>query len=149
MERRWWTLIAVSIGIVMLLLDITGRSETSGALAAGFELPRPLVGQPSEITIGAPPEIRRAGGRRLAAFRLGRAVTAQSGCLACHRIADVGNRGPGQNLTYVGSRLSSRQIERSILHAREPMPSFTGLPKRKLRAMVEFLSLLRRPEGRS
>lgn len=80
----------------------------------------------------------------MAQFELGRSVTAESGCLACHRIGVNGNSGPGQDLTRVGARLSATQIERAIVHAREPMPSLAGLPKPKLRALVVFLSLLRK-----
>jgi mono/diheme cytochrome c family protein len=142
-ERKWWTLIAVSIAIFMLLLDSTAGSDSTRLVAAQSRVP--VTGEPITIHVEPPPDVKRAGGKRLAEFKLGRTVTAQSGCLACHRIGAQGNRGPGPSLTYVGSRLSARQIEHAILHAREPMPSFTGLPKRKLGAMVEFLSLLRRP----
>ena len=68
---------------------------------------------------------------------------AQTGCLACHRIGETGNKGPGPDLTRVGSTLSSRKIERAILSPTAPMPSFRLLPKAKLRALVTFLSLLR------
>jgi ubiquinol-cytochrome c reductase cytochrome b subunit/menaquinol-cytochrome c reductase cytochrome b/c subunit len=85
----------------------------------------------------------RTGGTRLAEFRLGGAVVAQSGCLACHRIGENGNRGPGPNLTHVGSRLSAARIARAIIQPTAPMPSFKHLPRAKFQALVVFLSLLR------
>jgi menaquinol-cytochrome c reductase cytochrome b/c subunit len=101
-------------------------------------------GRPTELTVEPPAAVTQADGARLEAFRLGGAVAAQSGCLACHRIADQGNSGPGPDLTEVGSALSRPRIERAIVSPTEPMPSFRHLPKPKLNALVEFLSLLRR-----
>lgn len=101
-------------------------------------------GSPVEIETEAPAAVVRAGTQRLAEFKLGRAVAAQSGCLACHRIGNAGNSGPGPNLTHVGSMLSSAHIERAILAPTDPMPSFRHLPTAKLHALVVFLSLLRR-----
>jgi menaquinol-cytochrome c reductase cytochrome b/c subunit len=99
---------------------------------------------PTMIEAQAPPAVRAAGGKRLAEFRLGRTVVAQSGCLACHKIGDSGNRGPGSNLTHVGERLSPTRIEHALRHPPAPMPSFRNLPPAKLKAVVTFLSLLRR-----
>jgi hypothetical protein len=98
---------------------------------------------PAELTIEVPPAVAQAGGEQLATFRAGRTVAAQSGCLACHRIGEDGNRGPGQDLTHVGSALSESSIERAILDPTAPMPSFRNLPAAKLHALVVFLSLLR------
>jgi ubiquinol-cytochrome c reductase cytochrome b subunit/menaquinol-cytochrome c reductase cytochrome b/c subunit len=86
--------------------------------------------------------VARAGGDKRAEFNLGRTVVAQSGCLACHRIAGQGNPGPGPDLSHVGSKLSRAGVEHAIIYPTEPMPSFAHLPKAKLRAVVEFLSLL-------
>ncbi len=106
-----------------------------------------LLGAPVARTFAeefpTPAAVRRAGSRERQEFAAGGAVLAQSGCLACHRIGDVGNRGPGQDLTHVGARLSSRQIEHAILSPRAPMPSFKHLPAKKLHEIVRFLSLLR------
>jgi mono/diheme cytochrome c family protein len=100
------------------------------------------VGGPTELSIQPPASVTKAGGTRLAEFDLGRAVANQSGCLACHRIGEAGNRGPGPDLTYVGSSLSAARIDRAITDPTEPMPSFKHLPPAKLRALVTFLSLL-------
>ena len=90
-----------------------------------------------------PPAIKHVGGRVLKEYKAGATVMAQSGCLACHRIGDDGNRGPGQNLTHVGARLDEAQIERAIRDPSEPMPSFKNLPTAKFHALVRFLELLR------
>jgi menaquinol-cytochrome c reductase cytochrome b/c subunit len=103
-----------------------------------------VVGGPIELAIEAPPAAVRAGGERLAEFKIGRKVTAQSGCLACHRIGDAGNNGPGADLTHTGSVLTSAGLARAILNPTAPMPSFSHMPAAKLRALVIFLSLLRR-----
>jgi hypothetical protein len=101
------------------------------------------VGVVPGVSIPIPPAVRRAGGREQHQFVAGRAVLAQSGCLACHRIGDSGNPGPGQNLTRVGARLSSPEIERVLRSPRAPMPSFKDLAAKRMRDLVRFLSLLR------
>lgn len=93
--------------------------------------------------IPIPTAVQRAGTRERREFTAGATVFAQSGCLACHRLDQKGNPGPGQNLTHIGAQLSSGQIEQAILSPREPMPSFKGLPAKKLHELVRFLSLLR------
>ena len=103
-----------------------------------------LSGSPTLLTVEPPAAVARAGGTRLDEFKLGRVVTAQTGCLACHRIGGQGNNGPGRDLTNVGSRLSPRQLERALISSKEPMPSFKLLPRPKFKAVVQFLSLLRK-----
>jgi hypothetical protein len=104
---------------------------------------RPSSGGPTMISISPPSSVTQAGGSQLAEFELGRSVSAQSGCLACHRIGDAGNAGPGRDLTHIGSMLSPAQIEHAIVDPSAPMPSFSKLPAAKFKALVEFLSLLR------
>jgi hypothetical protein len=101
-----------------------------------------LRGEPA-ISVEPPPTVAHSGGGTLAQFNLGRTVAAQSGCLACHRIGQAGNSGPGPDLTQVGARLPARAIERVVIDPKAPMPSFRRLPTAKLRAVVTFLSLLR------
>jgi mono/diheme cytochrome c family protein len=103
----------------------------------------PATGGPTEITIPLPPAVAQAGGQQLAEFEQGRTVTAQSGCLACHRIGQSGNPGPGPALTHVGSVLSRRGIEHALIDPTAPMPSFKRLPPAKFKALVTFLSELR------
>lgn len=100
-------------------------------------------GGPVELTVEPSAAVRHAGGEQLAEFRRGRVVAAQSGCLACHRIGDMGNRGPGANLTRIGSKLSRSRIEHVLVAGPEPMPSFSRLPAAKRRPLVTFLALLR------
>ena len=90
-----------------------------------------------------PPAIKHVGGRVLQEYKAGATVMAQSGCFACHRIGEDGNRGPGQNLTHIGARLDEAQIERAIRDPSEPMPSFKNLPTARFHALVRFLELLR------
>ncbi len=100
-------------------------------------------GGPTLIPVSPPPTVVHAGGRKLAEFEQGRMVLAQSGCLACHRIGQNGNHGPGPGLTHIGSKLSPQRIEHALIDPSAPMPSFKHLPAAKLKAVVEFLSELR------
>ena len=103
----------------------------------------PVTGGPTLIAVSPPPAVVHAGGRQLAEFEQGRMVTAQSGCLACHRIGQNGNYGPGPDLTHIGSKLSVRGIEHAIIDPTAPMPSFKNLPAAKFKAAVTFLHDLR------
>jgi hypothetical protein len=107
-----------------------------------FTLGEP-VGSTPEESIPIPPAVRRAGRHEEREFKAGRTVFAESGCLACHKIGEIGNPGPGQNLTHVSARLSSREIEEALVSPRAPMPSFKHLLANELRDLVRFLSLLR------
>jgi mono/diheme cytochrome c family protein len=113
-----------------------------GAELLSFSLGVPVLATPG-AALSIPAAVRRAGGRELREFKAGRTVLAESGCLACHRIGGVGNRGPGPSLAHVGTRLTPRQLERALRSPRAPMPSFKRLPAAKLHALVRFLSLLR------
>ena len=115
---------------------------TQGVEDLLFMLGIPL-GQTPEEMLPTPIAIRRASKREQREFAAGRTVLAQSGCLACHRIGDEGNPGPGQNLTHIGTRLSFRQIKHALLSPREPMPSFKNLRAKKLQDLIRFLSLMR------
>jgi menaquinol-cytochrome c reductase cytochrome b/c subunit len=88
----------------------------------------------------APAELSQ---QEVATYEQGRLVTAQSGCLACHMVGESGNDGPGPELTDIGDRLPREAIQRSLLNATAPMPSYDNLEPEKLEAMVEFLSQLR------
>jgi mono/diheme cytochrome c family protein len=139
-----WALISTALSVALIGCGQSSRaaSTTGGALSAAVQ---PVVeGGPRVIEISAPPAVRAAGGKRLAEFEAGRKAVAQSGCLACHEIGDSGNRGPGSDLTHVGSMLSRTRIERALVRPTEPMPSFKRLRRAKFRDIVVFLSLLRR-----
>jgi cytochrome c2 len=74
----------------------------------------------------------------------GRGVMLQSGCLACHRIGDEGNDGPGPNLSRVGTELAPSAIAQTLRHPTAPMPSYANLKQRDFRALVSYLSHLGR-----
>ena len=131
--------------IVLALVGCASSAKPASAPTGNMRWVALLTrGGPTMIEVPAPPAVRAARGKRLAEFRFGRTVAAQSGCLACHKIGDAGNRGPGPNLTHVGSKLSSARIEHALRHPTAPMPSFVRLPPAKFKALVTFLSLLHR-----
>src|SRR3954462_13025320 len=74
----------------------------------------------------------------------GKLVVAQSGCLACHKIGENGNDGPGPELTDIGDKLLPGAIKRTLENPTAPMPSFAGLPEEKKNQLVAFLSSLRK-----
>jgi mono/diheme cytochrome c family protein len=73
----------------------------------------------------------------------GREVLLQSGCLACHRLDEEGNNGPGPPLTHIGARLAPAAIAQTLRNPTSPMPSFANLPKAKFDALVAYLAQLR------
>jgi menaquinol-cytochrome c reductase cytochrome b/c subunit len=101
------------------------------------------AGSPTAIEMPTPAAIKQAGGSTLAEFEAGRLVVAQSGCLACHKLGDNGNSGPGPELTHIGSRLPRLGIARTLVNPTAPMPSFKNLPPKKFDAAIFFLSELK------
>jgi menaquinol-cytochrome c reductase cytochrome b/c subunit len=101
------------------------------------------AGSPTVIEMATPKAVQQAGGKTLAEYEAGKLVVAQSGCLACHKIGDNGNNGPGPELTHVASRLPRQGIARTLVNPTAPMPSFKNLPPQKFKAAVEFLSQLK------
>jgi menaquinol-cytochrome c reductase cytochrome b/c subunit len=101
------------------------------------------AGSPTAIEMATPTAIVQAGGQTLAQYEAGKKVVAQSGCLACHKIGENGNSGPGPDLTHIGSRLPAMGIARTLVNPTAPMPSFKNLPPKKFSAAVFFLSQLK------
>ena len=101
------------------------------------------AGSPTAIEMTTPKSIQQAGGATLAEYEAGKEVVAQSGCLACHKIGDNGNSGPGPDLTHIAARLPRQGIARTLVNPTAPMPSFKNLPPVKFKAVVAFLSLLK------
>jgi menaquinol-cytochrome c reductase cytochrome b/c subunit len=101
------------------------------------------TGSPTAIEMPTPARIVAAGGSTLSEYEAGKEVVAQSGCLACHKIGDNGNAGPGPNLTNIGARLPRQGIARTLVNPTAPMPSFRNLPPQKFKAVVNFLSQLK------
>jgi ubiquinol-cytochrome c reductase cytochrome b subunit/menaquinol-cytochrome c reductase cytochrome b/c subunit len=101
------------------------------------------AGSPTAIEMATPAAVVRAGGTALAEYEAGKKVVAQSGCLACHKIGENGNAGPGPNLTHIASRIPRQGIARTLVNPTAPMPSFKNLPPQKFTAIVNFLSQLK------
>jgi menaquinol-cytochrome c reductase cytochrome b/c subunit len=77
-----------------------------------------------------------------AALEPGKEVVAQSGCLACHKLGDNGNDGPGPELTQIGARIPRNAIARSLEVGPSIMPSYAGLPPQKFQALTAYLASL-------
>jgi menaquinol-cytochrome c reductase cytochrome b/c subunit len=75
-------------------------------------------------------------------YEAGKLVAAQSGCLACHKIGENGNDGPGPHLTTIADKLPKAAIRRTIENPTAPMPSFRNMPENKKTALVNFLASL-------
>jgi mono/diheme cytochrome c family protein len=77
-----------------------------------------------------------------ASLEPGKEVVAQSGCLACHKVGENGNDGPGPDLTQIGQRLPREAIIRSLQVGPGIMPSYATLPPQKLSDLADFLASL-------
>jgi menaquinol-cytochrome c reductase cytochrome b/c subunit len=100
------------------------------------------AGSPNQVDM-KPPSTFNA--QEVATFEAGKLVVGQSGCLACHKIGDNGNDGPGPQLTHIGSKLRPAAIAQTLLNPTAPMPSFRGLQQQypqKFTNLVGFLSEL-------
>ena len=90
-------------------------------------------------TAGPPSEIDL---KTSAALEPGKEVVAQAGCLACHKLGDNGNDGPGPELTEIGARIPRNAIARSLEVGPSIMPSYSGLPPAKFQALTAYLASL-------
>jgi mono/diheme cytochrome c family protein len=89
------------------------------------------AGSPTEVDMKVAPQ-----------YEAGKEVVAASGCLACHKLGENGNNGPGPELTHIGARIPRAAIIRSLEIGPGIMPSFRELPPKKLNELAEFLSSL-------
>src|ERR671920_1488606 len=104
------------------------------------------AGPPTQIDMPTPQRVSAQGGQVAQQFEKGKLVVGQSGCLACHKIGENGNDGPGPELTDIASRLPAQAIARTLINPTAPMPSFAGLQKtspKKFNDLVAFLGQLR------
>jgi menaquinol-cytochrome c reductase cytochrome b/c subunit len=101
------------------------------------------AGSPNAIDLPPPQSVVAQGPKVVQQFNAGKEVAAQSGCLACHKLAHNGNSGPGPELTEIGARLPAQAISRTLINPTAPMPSFADMPQEKRDALVTFLSELR------
>ena len=90
------------------------------------------AGSPNEIEYPVAPQ-----------YEAGKLVAAQSGCLACHKIGENGNDGPGPELTEIGNILPMAAIERTLENPTPPMPSYADLDPQKKADLVAFLAQLK------
>jgi menaquinol-cytochrome c reductase cytochrome b/c subunit len=101
------------------------------------------AGSPTVIEMTTPARVAQAAGPELAEYEAGKKVVAQSGCLACHKIGENGNSGPGPDLSHIAARLPRQGIARTLVNPQAPMPSFKNLPPKKFTAIVNFLAQLK------
>jgi quinol---cytochrome c reductase cytochrome c subunit, bacillus type len=96
-----------------------------------------LAGAPTEIDLEVAPEFER-----------GKQVMASSGCLGCHKIGENGNT-LGPNLTYIGDRLGTDAIARTLVNPTSPMPSYQTLQSdnpKQFDELVKFVASLKTKE---
>ena len=91
-------------------------------------------------TGGSPTEIDMKVAPR---YEAGKEIVAGSGCLACHKLGENGNNGPGPELTHIGSRVPRAAIIRSVEIGPGIMPSFRDLPQKKIERARRFPLLAR------
>jgi len=101
------------------------------------------AGSPTKIEMETPARVTDQGAAVVAQFNAGKEVAPQAGCLACHKIGENGNDGPGPPLTKIGARLPRQAIARTLINPTSPMPSFKSLPQDKFDALTLFLSELK------
>ena len=58
-------------------------------------------------------DMRSVAGPKPSQYEAGKQVVAQSGCLACHKIGENGNDGPGPHLTEIGARAARGRRSRA------------------------------------
>jgi len=101
------------------------------------------AGSPNQIEVEAPPSVMAGGADSIRQFESGKQVVAQSGCLACHKIGENGNTGPGPDLSEIGGRLPRQAIARTLVNPTAPMPPYGELAPQKRDDLVEFLAQLK------
>ena len=101
------------------------------------------AGSPFAVEMATPARVTQAGGATLAEYTVGKEVVASRGCLACHKLGDNGNAGPGPDLTHIAARLPRQGIARTLVNPTAPMPSFKNLPPKKFNSIVNFLAQLK------
>jgi menaquinol-cytochrome c reductase cytochrome b/c subunit len=88
---------------------------------------------------GSPTEIDLAVARQ---HEEGKELTASLGCLACHKVGENGNNGPGPELTHIGARIPQAAVLRSLEIGPGIMPSYEDLPPKQRDEISEFLASL-------
>lgn len=88
---------------------------------------------------GSPTEIEMEVAPR---HEAGKEVVASAGCLACHKIGENGNDGPGPELTHIGADIPRAAILRSVEIGPGIMPSYRDLSTKKKEKLADFLASL-------
>jgi menaquinol-cytochrome c reductase cytochrome b/c subunit len=88
---------------------------------------------------GSPTEVEMQVSKK---YEAGKEVVAGAGCLACHKLGENGNNGPGPELTEIGARLPRNAIARSLEVGPSIMPSYAGLSPQKFQALTAYLASL-------
>jgi menaquinol-cytochrome c reductase cytochrome b/c subunit len=105
------------------------------------------AGPPTQIDQPTPQSVIAEGPKVVEQYEAGRQVAAQSGCLACHKIGENGNSGPGPELTDVADRLPAAGIQRTLINPTAPMPSFKSLQEKEPEKFQELVAFLGRLKG--
>ena len=100
------------------------------------------AGSPTSIEMEPPAAVVAQGDDAVETFESGKQVVAQSGCLACHKIGENGNDGPGPELTHIAERIPRAAIIRSLNVGPGIMPAYDGLSEEKLNQAADFLASL-------
>jgi hypothetical protein len=96
-----------------------------------------IAGSPTDIELATSPR-----------YEEGRAITASSGCLGCHKIGENGNT-LGPNLTEIGARLGPDAIARTLVNPSPPMPSYQSLAQdnpEQFNKLVQYVASLKGEE---
>jgi menaquinol-cytochrome c reductase cytochrome b/c subunit len=96
-----------------------------------------IAGSPTDIELATSPQ-----------YEEGRAITASSGCLGCHKIGENGNT-LGPNLTEIGARLGPDAIARTLVNPTPPMPSYASLAQEnpeQFNKLVQYVASLKGEE---
>ena len=75
-------------------------------------------------------------------YEQGKLIVAQSGCLACHKIGENGNDGPGPELTHIAEKIPRAAIIRSLNVGPGIMPAYDGLSEEQVNQAADFLASL-------
>jgi len=90
------------------------------------------AGSPTEIELETSPQ-----------YEAGKAIVAESGCLACHSIGENGAHGGlGPDLTDIGAKIPREAIKQSVAIGPGIMPSFQGLGDKQLNEVADYLASL-------
>ena len=88
---------------------------------------------------GSPTEIEMEVSKE---YEQGKLIVAQSGCLACHKIGENGNDGPGPELTHIAEKIPRAAIIRSLNVGPGIMPAYDGLSEEQVNQAADFLASL-------